>query len=349
MKHRTTSGLAAFALGSALVLTGCGDGDDSSSDASASPSASAESSAPAVAEPVTTGGVCEAEEAPETEAQDAPEPTEADLKALEAVEITGKVGEKPKKVEFETPLAVEGLAVDVIDEGSGDELVEGDQITFQDYIVNGEDGEQPTPSTWDEGQGAQSFTLGDPQFQILNEPFSGVNVGARLTIAMQGMDGATQVHVIDVVGSETLPTKAVGTAVEPEPGLPTVELAEDGEPTVTIADDFEDPSELVVQPLIEGDGAEVTKEDQVTANYIGCLLDGTSFDASWSSGQPVPFALSQVIPGWTEGLAGQKVGSQVLLVIPGDKAYADQPPQGSPIPADATLVFVVDILDAAKA
>ena len=54
--------------------------------------------------------------------------------------------------------------------------------------------------------------------------------------------------------------------------------------------------------------------------------------------------LSGVIPGWTQGLAGQTVGSQVLLVIPPDLGYGDQA-SGS-IPANSTLVFVVDILAA---
>lgn len=49
-----------------------------------------------------------------------------------------------------------------------------------------------------------------------------------------------------------------------------------------------------------------------------------------------------VIEGWLEGLKGQKVGSEVLLVVPPSLGYGDQA-QGE-IPANSTLVFVVDIL-----
>jgi peptidylprolyl isomerase len=49
-----------------------------------------------------------------------------------------------------------------------------------------------------------------------------------------------------------------------------------------------------------------------------------------------------MIPGFAEALDGKTVGSQVLVVIPPDQGYGDQA-QG-PIPADSTLVFVVDIL-----
>ena len=50
------------------------------------------------------------------------------------------------------------------------------------------------------------------------------------------------------------------------------------------------------------------------------------------------------IQGWKDGLIGQTVGSQVLLVIPPDKGYGNKA-SGS-IPANSTLVFVVDILAA---
>ncbi|MBL0885793.1 FKBP-type peptidyl-prolyl cis-trans isomerase [Myceligenerans indicum] len=342
MKHRTSAGLAAFALSSALVLTGCGDGDDSGADASASPSADASG---ASAEPVVAGGVCEPE-APSAPAE-IPEPSEADQKAIEGVTVTGAAGEEPEKVEFDTPLEVEGLAVNVLDEGDGTELATGNRVTFQDYIVNGSDGEQTNPSTWDEGQAPQSFTLGDPSYQVLNEPFAGLHVGARLTLAMKAMDGTTQVHVLDIVESESLPTRAKGTTVKPEDGLPTVELGDDGAPTVTIADDYDDPEELVVQPLIEGDGAKVTKDDEVTVQYLGCLLDGTSFDSSWSRSAPTSFALSGVIPAWTDGLDGQKVGSQVLLVAPASEAYGEDPSAHEL--GGKTLIFVVDILAAEPA
>ena len=52
----------------------------------------------------------------------------------------------------------------------------------------------------------------------------------------------------------------------------------------------------------------------------------------------------QVIEGWQKGLVAQTVGSQVLLVIPPDQAYGDK--EQGPIPANSTLVFVIDILAA---
>ena len=58
------------------------------------------------------------------------------------------------------------------------------------------------------------------------------------------------------------------------------------------------------------------------------------------------FSLQQVVKGWAEGLTGKKVGSRVLVVVPPSLGYGDNPPPGSGIKKDSTLVFSVDILAA---
>ena len=113
---------------------------------------------------------------------------------------------------------------------------------------------------------------------------------------------------------------------------------------ITVDDGFE-VTELVTEDLVVGDGEEVPAGATVTVHYAGVLLDGTEFDASFG-GQPATFPLANVIPGWTEGIPGMKVGGRRLLVIPSDLAYGAEgfPPV---IPADAPLVFVVDLLEIA--
>jgi peptidylprolyl isomerase len=108
--------------------------------------------------------------------------------------------------------------------------------------------------------------------------------------------------------------------------------------------DQEPVDELIIQDIVEGDGAEVQPGATVTAHYVGQLLDGTQFDASWDRGEPSTFPLGQVITGWQEGLPGMKVGGRRLLVIPGDMAYGSAGRPG--IPPDATLVFVIDMVAA---
>lgn len=102
---------------------------------------------------------------------------------------------------------------------------------------------------------------------------------------------------------------------------------------------------LLVSDIKVGEGAEAKPSDTVTVQYTGVgALSGKEFDSSWSNGgQPISFPLTQVIPGWTEGLTGMKPGGRRLLVIPASLAYGDQ----SPTPAiqnGETLVFVVDMI-----
>jgi len=96
--------------------------------------------------------------------------------------------------------------------------------------------------------------------------------------------------------------------------------------------------------LVAGTGEEVKSTDSIKASYFGWLSDGTIFDSSKkkdADDAPATFPLSGVIKGWTEGLAGQRVGSVVKLTIPGDLGYGAT---GSGIiPANAPLEFIVQI------
>jgi peptidylprolyl isomerase len=106
------------------------------------------------------------------------------------------------------------------------------------------------------------------------------------------------------------------------------------------------PTKLVTKEIIKGTGAEAKAGDSVTVNYVGVLYKGgKEFDASWKRSEPFTFSLGkgQVIPGWDQGVAGMKVGGRRELIIPSELAYGKR---GSPpsIPANAPLVFVVDLL-----
>lgn len=103
-------------------------------------------------------------------------------------------------------------------------------------------------------------------------------------------------------------------------------------------------AELVATDLIEGDGPEVAPGDTITAHYTGALAKtGAVFQTSHSFGKPITFGLNQVIAGWTEGVPGMKVGGKRRLLIPAAMAYGDRPPYGSGIPANADLVFDIEL------
>jgi FKBP-type peptidyl-prolyl cis-trans isomerase len=85
-------------------------------------------------------------------------------------------------------------------------------------------------------------------------------------------------------------------------------------------------TELQIIDLTEGTGAVVPEGATITADYTGAyVVNGEIFESSKDSGQPATFPLSGVIPGWTQGVPGMKVGGIRRLVIPGTLAYGEAP------------------------
>ena len=78
-------------------------------------------------------------------------------------------------------------------------------------------------------------------------------------------------------------------------------------------------------------------------NYEGKVRSGEIFDSSYQRGEPISFALNQVIKGWTEGLKLVSEGGQITLWIPADLAYGNQD-KGTIKPGDA-LEFKVELLE----
>ncbi len=95
----------------------------------------------------------------------------------------------------------------------------------------------------------------------------------------------------------------------------------------------------------EGKGESPAPEDTVKVQYTGKLIDGKVFD---KSEEPVQFTLNGVIPGWTEGLQLMKKGGKATFYIPAKLAYGSNPPTAE-IPANAVLVFDVELVDVVKA
>lgn len=106
------------------------------------------------------------------------------------------------------------------------------------------------------------------------------------------------------------------------------------------------PADLVIEDLVEGDGAEATAGQTVNVHYVGVAWSTRQqFDASWDRGDVFSFGLgqAQVITGWDEGVAGMKVGGRRRITIPPSKGYG-KAGAGGVIKGNETLVFVVDLL-----
>jgi len=311
--------LSAIAAG-LLLLTACGQGEEAEDTASAPPSVSAE---------------------------------DAKSTSLDEVKVDGDFGKKPK-VSFDAPLVIDKTGKTVISEGKGEKIADGEQVSAQMTLISGTSGEE-IESSYDSKSPA-GFPMDKSQIsEDLYNALIDVKVGSRVVMslngaAQQGQPDQTLVYVIDVEKTTKPLTRAEGEKVDQGDNPVTVEWGDNGEPSIS-KPEGKAPSELETYTTIEGEGPEVKKGQSVAVKYSGWLWDDTSkyFDSNWKEGgQPFavdPVGEAQVIEGWNEGLVGQKVGSQIVLVIPPDKGYGEQ---GSPpsIPGDATLIFVIDILSA---
>lgn len=104
-------------------------------------------------------------------------------------------------------------------------------------------------------------------------------------------------------------------------------------------------TELVIEDLRVGDGAEAKAGQNVSVHYTGTLTSGKKFDSSHDRGQPFKFKLGggQVIKGWDQGVAGMKIGGLRKLTIPPHLGYGERG-AGGVIGPNATLIFEVELL-----
>ena len=96
----------------------------------------------------------------------------------------------------------------------------------------------------------------------------------------------------------------------------------------------------IIQP---GEATKPTMSDTVRVHYKGTRIDGTQFDSSYDRGAPADFPMNGVVSGFSEGLTQIGVGGEVILYIPSDLAYGNNPRSGVIQPGD-TLIFECELI-----
>ena len=103
------------------------------------------------------------------------------------------------------------------------------------------------------------------------------------------------------------------------------------------------PSGLQYKIIKAGTGPKPKVTDQVTTHYRGTLIDGTEFDSSYKSGQPLNYPVNNFISGWIEALQLMPVGSKWQLFVPSNLAYGERG-NGSVIGPNSALIFDLELL-----
>ena len=274
---------------------------------------------------------------------------------MNGISAKGKPGSKPE-ISFDTPLKVENQSHQVIQEGDGDVIQDGDRVCTRSIAIDSKNGKEIN-STWDEETPECSIVIDKTSIPAYYDVFRGQKINTTIAIGIDdqqeggqsgsGKDsqGSSYIMALTFVSKTKDLKRAEGEKVKDIPAdLPKISLSNTGKPSLDL-NNYKPTNTLVSQTLIKGKGAKVGEHQTISANYTGWLAsDGKQFDSSWDRGQASDFSLDQVVKGWQQGLAGQTVGSQVLVIVPPDLGYGDQEKSG--IPANSTLIFVVDILAA---
>jgi peptidylprolyl isomerase len=139
-----------------------------------------------------------------------------------------------------------------------------------------------------------------------------------------------------------------GTSAE-EQGLPAVTGSYGDKPKVKVDKTVKAGKTVKTAVLKEGKGPVVAKGDLLVADYLGSIYkSGKVFDNSYDRKAPAAFTLKSgqngVISGWVTALAGKKMGSRVLMVLPPKAGYGATGNPQAGIKGTDSLVFVVDLI-----
>ena len=286
-------------------------------------------------------------------------------KASSSVTVTGDFGKKPT-VKIDDPLTAKKTERTVVSAGDGTVARAGYDITAEFSVFNGTTGEAIDATDYDKKPVA--WTLDDKLIVGFTKTLECSTAGSRVVGVIAPEDGIAPANLESlgltdkdslVIVADLLTAKKPVKAEAPLPkadgadqplpdGFPDIKvsIADDkiGTPTLTLPGG-DAPTELKLAVLKKGDGAEVGKGVDVVVNYTGMnWATQEVFDSSWERGEPSTFNTAEVIPGFTQALEGQKVGSQVLVVIPPVDGYGTAASGSTNALADQTLVFIVDIV-----
>jgi peptidylprolyl isomerase len=279
------------------------------------------------------------------------------------VRVSGDFAKLPK-ITIATPLKVPASKSWTLVKGTGETV--GPQATAILHLTMADARTGKTViSTLKAGQPPLEASMTDQLFPSLVTALTGSKAGSRVVIASTAKDsygtqgnaqlgikaGDPVVMVADVLSADPAavlpgPTGATTPATAKAPRL----LTKGESPTGFDVNGLTKPTQVQTYVLREGAGPTLTEPRRIAADYLGVAWGKkVPFDSSYPK-EPARFTIGTVastggagvIPCWDKGLAGVKAGARVVLVCPPASAYGAHKQAG--IPANSTLVFVIDVL-----
>ncbi len=260
------------------------------------------------------------------------------------IDAPGDFGSAPE-VTFPSPLVPKKVERSSIIVGDGEPIEQGQPVLLDATILNGDDGSVLQQTPYSSGQ-PSLLTLGDDgQLPELGLGLECATVGSRVAVVIppvenpqEGQPTGSVVVVADIVSG--FKAKADGADQLPVSGMPAVVTAPDGTPGITVPNESA-PSEYRSALLKQGEGERITDDSVVVAKFTAVDWNAkTVVESTWATGsaEVLPLADPAVSDGVRRAVTGQRVGSQVLAVLPPELAATDD------AATDLTLVYVIDIL-----
>jgi peptidylprolyl isomerase len=280
---------------------------------------------------------------------------------LDAVKVTAEPNKVPT-VSFATseigatvksPLSgIKTAQAKIVREGSGPAFT-GNQLVTIDFVVfSSTTGKQLAANKFD-GTDSASQVFNNTDSKAYCDALSGAKQGSIVAFALPASEADAEGSLFILELRKVYLPHANGTANTPEAGLPAVVLAPKTKQPGIVQPNFAAPKDFKRSVLITGKGDKIKIGDSITVHYTGWIWSdaiGEPFDSSWVQRDaqtpisPSTFTLNEasLIKGFVKALDGITVGSQVVTSMPPGDAYGEQG-QGA-IPANATLIFVIDVL-----
>jgi peptidylprolyl isomerase len=287
---------------------------------------------------------------------DEPAPAEPTKERLEAVEISGEVGEEPT-VTWSSQMTAGKIESETLVTGEGAELEDGDQVLAHLWIGNGYT-EDKAFSTHDKDATAELVTV-DESLPPFLAAIEGATIGSRIVVTSSaeeafGPAGNSQLGignkdsvlvVIDLAAGIADPPS--GTRPPAPAWVPRIEF-DKGVPARFDFTGVPEPTDQFQESvLFDGDGPVVEKGNAIVVKYLGQVYGGKKpFDENFSTGVPTAFGIGSgnVIKGWDRTLVGKKVGTRLVIAVPPALGYGEEGNPDAQIKGTDTLYFLIDVL-----
>jgi len=276
---------------------------------------------------------------------------------LENIVVADGPGLQPS-ISMPIPLVLTEPAGRLVTAGTGEPLQAGQILTLKARYYNELGGQygfteegMVEAADWSE----TFIVLGSESSDAnrLNSVLTGARVGARvLTGSTQWSRGeiVTFLNLYEVAGAQPAPAHLVGEMAKLPPDRPVVSQTPGDSPMITVPSNYASPQETELTTLIRGTGEEVQPGQDLVVDYVATLsqdgetfADGSRTISSWAApGFPV---LANSWP-FINDLAGQTVGSRVLLEFPPGSSPQTIPGRDFTYDGSGGSLWVVDILAA---